>query len=54
MKKSKQWLLLFFAIVFAGTAVFMGINYQIDDAGYFAVEHGDDTVDANGYTRAAK
>ena len=54
MKKSKQWLLLFFAIVFVGTAVFMAVNYQIDDAGYFAVEHKDETVDANGYTRAAK
>ena len=54
MKKSKQWLLLFFAIVFVGTAAFMAINYQIDDTGYFAVEHGDETVDANGYTRAAK
>lgn len=54
MKKSKQWLLLFFAIVFVGTAAFMAVNYQIDDTGYFAVEHGDETVDANGYTRAAK
>lgn len=54
MKKSKQWLLLFFAIVFVGTSAFMAVNYQIDDTGYFAVEHGDETVDANGYTRAAK
>lgn len=26
MKKSKQWLLLFFAIVFVGTAAFMAVK----------------------------
>lgn len=54
MKKSIQWLILFFAIVAVGMAGFMGVNFYIDDSGYFAVERGADSVDANGYTRAAK
>ena len=35
MKKGKQWLILFFAVVAVGTAAFMMVNYMIDPTGYF-------------------
>ena len=54
MKKGKQWLILFFAVVAVGTAAFMMVNYMIDPTGYFSVERKAGEVDANGYTRAAK
>lgn len=54
MKKSKQWLIVFFAVVGVGIAAFMAVNFQIDPTGYFSVERGAKEVDANGYTRAAK
>lgn len=54
MKKSKQWTTLFFALVFAGIAAFMAVNFLVDPTGYFAVERGAQEIDANGYTRAAK
>lgn len=54
MKNSKKWLLTFFVIVAVGIAAFMMTNYLVDATGYFSVERGAETVDANGYTRAAK
>ena len=54
MNKGKRWLILFFTIVFVGILGFMAANYIIDPTGYFAVEKGDENIDANGYTRAAK
>ncbi|MFR8548178.1 MAG: hypothetical protein ACLVEV_06105 [Lachnospiraceae bacterium] len=54
MKKSKQWIALFLALVSAGIAAFMTVNFFVDPTGYFAVERGADEIDANGYTRAAK
>ena len=50
MKKGKQWLILFFAVVAVGTAAFMMVNYMIDPTGYFSVERKAGEVDANGYT----
>lgn len=54
MKKSKQWIALFAALVFTGIAAFMAVNFIVDPTGYFAVERGAQEIDANGYTRAAK
>lgn len=54
MKNSKKWLITFFVIVAAGIAAFMTVNYLVDATGYFSVERGAETIDANGYTRAAK
>ena len=54
MKNSKQWIAMFFVIVAVGMAAFMTTNFLADPAGYFSVERGAETVDANGYTRAAK
>ena len=48
MKKGKQWLILFFAVVAVGTAAFMMVNYMIDPTGYFSVERKAGEVDANG------
>lgn len=54
MKKSIRWLILFFVLVLLGSGLFMAANFTIDATGYFSVERGADSVDANGYTRAAK
>ena len=54
MKNSKKWIIMFFAIVAVGTAAFMTTNFLVDPTGYFSVERGAESVDANGYTRAAK
>lgn len=54
MKQGKRWLIIFFAVVAVGIAVFMAVNYTVDPTGYFSVERGAAEVDANGYTRAAK
>lgn len=54
MKNSRQWLITFFAIVAVLVAAFMTTNYLADPTGYFSVERGAESVDANGYTRAAK
>lgn len=54
MKNSKQWIAMFFVIVAVGMAAFMATNFLADPTGYFSVERGAETVDANGYTRAAK
>lgn len=54
MKNSRQWIIVFFVIVAVGTAAFMTTNYLVDPTGYFSVERKAESVDANGYTRAAK
>lgn len=54
MKKSRQWIMGFFGLVFVGILLFMAVNFIVDPTGYFAVERGAGEIDANGYTRAAK
>ena len=52
--KSKQWLLLFFVLLFAGMGGYMAINYYVDPLGYFAVEKGTEHYQADQYVRAIK
>ena len=52
--KGKRWICLFLAVFFVGIAGFMAFNYYVDPLDYFAVRKGDETCDANTYTRASK
>lgn len=52
--KGKRWLCLFLAVFFVGIAGFMAFNYYVDPLDYFAVRKGEETGDANTYTRASK
>ncbi len=50
----KVWISIFFIILFAEIAGYMGLNYAVDPLGYFTVKKGTELYDADQYARAIK